>query len=35
MLVDEKMPEKWEKNFMVSIFKGKGDTQNYRNYRGI
>ena len=30
-----KTPEEWRNNTLISLYKNKGDTQVYRNYRGI
>ena len=35
ILREEKMPEAWRESVVVPIFKGKGDIQDCRNYRGI
>ncbi|XP_068234267.1 uncharacterized protein [Palaemon carinicauda] len=31
----EKMPEEWRRSLIIHIYKGKGDIQEYGNYRGI
>ncbi|KAK3542203.1 hypothetical protein QTP86_018484 [Hemibagrus guttatus] len=35
VLESERMPEKWRRSVLVSIFKNKGDVQSCSNYRGI
>jgi hypothetical protein len=35
VLIKRIMPEDWSKNFIVIIFKGKGDIQECGNYRRI
>ena len=31
----EQMPSAWRQSILIPIFKGKGDTQECKNYRGI
>ena len=30
----EKIPDDWRKNWLTSVYKGKGDAQDYGSYRG-
>ena len=35
LLKGEKMPEEWRKSVLIPIYKGKGDSKECGNYRGI
>ena len=35
MLKGESMPEEWRTSYVVPLYKGKGDVQECKNYRGI
>ena len=35
MLTGEQMPREWRDSWVVPIYKGKGDAQECKNYRGI
>ena len=35
MLAGEQMPREWRESWVVPLYKGKGDTQECKNYRGI
>jgi len=35
VLEEENIPEDWKKNFIATIFKGKGEVYKCGNYRGI
>ena len=32
---DGKVPKDWEENYIVNVYKGKGDALYKRNYRGL
>ena len=35
MLAGERMPREWRESWVVPLYKGKGDAQECKNYRGI
>ena len=35
ILKGERMPDEWRSSVLLPIFKGKGDVQECKNYRGI
>ena len=35
MLSGEEMPREWRERWLVPLYKGKGDAQECKNYRGI
>ena len=35
LLVGERVPEEWRRSVLIPIYRNKGDTQCYGNYRGI
>ena len=35
LLRGEKMPDEWRRSVLISLYKGKGDIKECRNYRGI
>ena len=35
LLQGKKMPDEWKRSVLVPLYKGKGDTTEYGNYRGI
>ena len=35
ILLGEKMPKEWRESWVVPLYKGKGDAQECKNYRGI
>ncbi len=35
ILDEDKMPDEWRTSWMVPLYKGKGDAQECKNYRGI
>ena len=35
LLMSERMPEKWRRSVLISIYKNKADAQCCENYRGI
>ena len=35
MLAGEEMPGEWRESWIVPLYKGKGDVQECKNYRGI
>ena len=35
VVIEGKIPEDWKKKWMVSVYKGKGDSLECGSYRGI